>query len=119
MPWAAGQVKIVIFLVSIKFFPINANNFCDAGQVPILRYFEAWMNKKAHTILFLPSTIKQNKWLSLKNDLNPVGYICGSKDIKHSNLHQVSTLWPIFYKVITLIIYSLKTCVRHERLSKK
>ena len=23
------------------FFPIYANNFCDAGQVPILRYFEA------------------------------------------------------------------------------
>ena len=23
------------------FFPIYANKFCDAGQVPILRYFEA------------------------------------------------------------------------------
>ena len=23
------------------FFPIYANNFCDAGQVPMLRYFEA------------------------------------------------------------------------------
>ena len=38
---AAGQVKTLIFLVKIIFFPIYANNFCDAGQVPILRYFEA------------------------------------------------------------------------------
>ena len=41
MPQAAGQVKILIFLVKIKFFPIYANIFGDAGQVPILRYFEA------------------------------------------------------------------------------
>ena len=41
VPQAAGQVKILIFLVKNKFFPIYANNFCDAGQVPILRYFEA------------------------------------------------------------------------------
>ena len=41
VPQAAGQVNILIFLVKIKFFPIYANNFCDAGQVPILRYFEA------------------------------------------------------------------------------
>ena len=38
---AAGQVKILIFLVKITFFPLYANKFCDAGQVPILRYFEA------------------------------------------------------------------------------
>ena len=25
----------------IHFFPLYANNICDAGQVPILRYFEA------------------------------------------------------------------------------
>ena len=25
-----------------QFFPIYANNICDAGQVPILRHFEAW-----------------------------------------------------------------------------
>ena len=37
----AGQVIILIFLVKIKFFPIYANRFCDAGQVPIFRYFEA------------------------------------------------------------------------------
>ena len=37
-----GQVKILIFLVKIKFFPMYVNIFCDAGQVPILRYFEAW-----------------------------------------------------------------------------
>ena len=42
VPQAAGQVKILLFLVKIKNFPIYANNFCDAGQVPILRYFEAW-----------------------------------------------------------------------------
>ena len=55
MPQAAGQVKILIFLVNnkkkknqllIDISSINfknficANNFCDAGQVPILRYFE-------------------------------------------------------------------------------
>ena len=34
----AGQVKILIFLVKINFFP---NTLCDAGQVPILRFFEA------------------------------------------------------------------------------
>ena len=37
---AAGQVKILIFLVKIKNFPMYANIFCDAGQVPISRYFE-------------------------------------------------------------------------------
>ena len=41
VPQAAEQVKILIFLLKIKFFPIYANNFCDAGQVPIFRYFEA------------------------------------------------------------------------------
>ena len=41
VPQAAGQVKILIFLVKFNFFPIYADNFCDAGQVPILRYFEA------------------------------------------------------------------------------
>ena len=39
---AAGQVIILIFLVKIKYFPIYVNSFCDAGQVPIFRYFEAW-----------------------------------------------------------------------------
>ena len=41
VPQAAGQVKILIFLVRIKFFPIHANHFCDTGRVLILRYFEA------------------------------------------------------------------------------
>ena len=41
VPQAAGQVKILIFLVKIKNFPMYANIFSDAGQVPILRYFEA------------------------------------------------------------------------------
>ena len=41
VPQAAGQAKILIFLVKFKFFPIYANNFDDAGQVPIIRYFEA------------------------------------------------------------------------------
>ena len=40
VPQAAGQVKILIFLVKIKFFLIHAINFCDAGQVSILRYFK-------------------------------------------------------------------------------
>ena len=42
VPQAVGRVKNLIFLVIIKLFPIYANTFCDAGQVPILRYFEAW-----------------------------------------------------------------------------
>ena len=42
VPQAAGQVTILIFLVKINLFPIYANIFCDAGQVPIFRYFEAW-----------------------------------------------------------------------------
>ena len=42
MPQAAGQVKILIVLVKITFFPIDVNIFCDAGQVLILRYFEVW-----------------------------------------------------------------------------
>ena len=41
LPQAAGQVKILIFLVKIEFFPIYANIFCDARQVPIFRNFEA------------------------------------------------------------------------------
>ena len=31
VPWAVGQVKILILLVKIKFFPIYTNIFCDAG----------------------------------------------------------------------------------------
>ena len=41
VPQAAGQVKILLFLVKIKIFPIYANYFCYAGQVHVLRYFEA------------------------------------------------------------------------------
>ena len=41
VPQAAGQVKILIFLMKIKIVHIYANIFCDVGQVPILRYFEA------------------------------------------------------------------------------
>ena len=40
VPQGTGQVNILIFLVKITFFPLYANNFCDAGQLPILRYFE-------------------------------------------------------------------------------
>ena len=40
VPQAAGQVKILIFLVKINFSHV-CQYFCDAGQVPILRYFEA------------------------------------------------------------------------------
>ena len=35
VPQAAGQVKMLIFLVKIRFIPIYANIFCDVGQVPI------------------------------------------------------------------------------------
>ena len=35
VPQAAGQVKILIFLVKSELFPIHVTNFCDAGQVPI------------------------------------------------------------------------------------
>ena len=41
VPQAAGQVEISIFLMKINIFPIYANKFCDAGQVPILRNFAA------------------------------------------------------------------------------
>ena len=41
MPQAAGQLKVLLFLVKIKVFRIYANIFSDAGQVPIFRYFEA------------------------------------------------------------------------------
>ena len=41
VPQAVGQVKILIFSVKIIFIPMYANIFRDAGQVPILRYFEA------------------------------------------------------------------------------
>ena len=51
VPQAAGQVKILIFLLKIKYFSINANNFCDAGQVLILRYFEACTYKSDYIFL--------------------------------------------------------------------
>ena len=41
VPQAAGQVKILRFLVNIKFSTYIQIFFCDAGQVPIFRYFEA------------------------------------------------------------------------------
>ena len=42
VPQAAGQVKFwMIPNVNQYFIHIYANNFCDAGQVPILRYFKA------------------------------------------------------------------------------
>ena len=46
VPQAAGQVKILMFLVKIKFLLIYANTFCNAGQVPILRYFETCRGQK-------------------------------------------------------------------------
>ena len=41
-----------MFLVKIKFFPMYANIFCDAGQVPILRYFEACKSIEASGLSF-------------------------------------------------------------------
>ena len=38
---AAGQVEILIFLMKMIFFLYMPTIFCDAGQVLILRYFEA------------------------------------------------------------------------------
>ena len=38
---AAGQVKILIFLVKIIFSHICKEVFSDAGLVPFLRYFNA------------------------------------------------------------------------------
>ena len=40
VPQAAGQEKILIFVVII-IFPHVCQYFCDAGQVPILRYLQA------------------------------------------------------------------------------
>ena len=48
-----------IFLVKIKFFPIYANSFCNAGQVPVLRYFEAWN-------WFLPSSVIYPTWIRIR-----------------------------------------------------
>ena len=41
VPQAAGQVKLWMISNEINIFSIYTNNFCDAGQVPILRYFKA------------------------------------------------------------------------------
>ena len=41
VPQAAGQAKILIFLVKVIFFPMHANIFCDTGRMPILRFYEA------------------------------------------------------------------------------
>ena len=55
VPQAAEQVKILIFQVKIKFFPIYANSFCDAGQVLIFRYFEPCIyRKKYNYFYFIP-----------------------------------------------------------------
>ena len=43
---------------SIIFFSIYANNFCDAGQVPILRYFEVFKCPKISYILLFFFSIK-------------------------------------------------------------
>ena len=58
VPQAAGQVKILMFLVKIKFFPKYANIFSDAGQVPILRYFEACF------VFFYIIVIRLEAWLT-------------------------------------------------------
>ena len=49
VPQAAGHVKILMFLVEITFFPIYANNFYVAGQVPIFGYFEACVFSKVNS----------------------------------------------------------------------
>ena len=47
-PQAEGQVKSLTFFCENYFFPIYVNNFCDAGQVPIFRYFEACLETFSH-----------------------------------------------------------------------
>ena len=42
VPQAAGQVQFWIISNVNYILSIYVNNFCDAGQVPILRYFKAW-----------------------------------------------------------------------------
>ena len=43
MPQAAGQVKFWTISIVKNIFSIYANNFCDAGQVSILRSLKAWL----------------------------------------------------------------------------
>ena len=40
------------FQCKLTFFSIYANYFCDAGQVPILRYFKACVQPHEMTIFF-------------------------------------------------------------------
>ena len=40
-----------------KIFPMDANKFCDAGQVPIFRYFEAWIVVIFNMIPVFPNMI--------------------------------------------------------------
>ena len=47
VPQAAGHGKRIFWYFWCKcLFSIYANNFCDAGQLPILRYFEACRERK-------------------------------------------------------------------------
>ena len=62
MPQAVGQVKILLFSVKIIFIPMYANIFRDAGQVPLLRYFEACM-----TLVIMIIKVKKYFILELHN----------------------------------------------------
>ena len=48
VPQAAGQVENLIILVKLIFSHVCQYLFCDAGQVPILRYFETWVSLMLH-----------------------------------------------------------------------
>ena len=63
VPQAAGQVKLLTFLMKIKYFPIYSNTFCDAGQVLILRYFEACHGsvRKSHMTFTVTRHLQDNK----------------------------------------------------------
>ena len=72
-----------------EIFPIYANNFCDAGQVPIFKYFEACYPKS-------PSSPTPSQYF-----LNVVG------DIKAVWLH----CFPIFYIKIKIFSYFKISCI--------
>ena len=59
VPGAAGQVKILIFLVKTIFFLLYDNMFCDAVQVPILRNLRPALNNTSYA--------KTNKPMHYKN----------------------------------------------------
>ena len=48
----------------INILSIYVNNFCDAGQVPILRYFKAWLSKDINPSLVLVQPRKTRPFIT-------------------------------------------------------